>query len=409
VLRGPADADHFRVKVGRYGDRWYTDPLPTCPIAEASDWQGPSWSIVKGAAGKDWSYVTNKRNGHTASSELHRIADLEPDARTAAFNQINKQGLAQAGGRGSIVHLWAEDFLAGRGPRIITDPILFSLKLPRAALDEATTYLEALSAFFDHYQPEVIAAEYVAIHRTLNGYGYGCTPDVVARVQGQTVGIDWKTRGADSDHGAYPEEAAQIAAGARAEYMIITDPDGHPVRAALPQIDCGIVVSIKPDGCRIYPTDINLGFRHVEAMHAFWCARLVEKQAIGKPWAPHPTNQETIKWTTPTNSPKTSDAASPVSATTSTTSSADTPSSTNSSNDFSLTSKTIADAMLTWSADLRQYLKDWWPADTPTPGQVRRGEHTWTEHQIDTITQLCDLGDAPFWNTAEPQRRDGAA
>jgi hypothetical protein len=462
VLRGPSDADHYRVKVGRYGDRWYTDPLPTCPIAdelfihpdedpEAADhWQGPSWSIVKGAAGKDWSYVTNKRNGHTPSSELHRIADLEPDMRTQAFNAINKNGLTQAGGRGTIVHLWAEDFLAGRGPRIITDPILFSLKLPKAALDEATEYLEALSAFFDHYQPRVIAAEYVAIHRDLNGYGYGCTPDVIAFVQDQFVGIDWKTRGADSDHGAYPEEAAQIAAGAKAQYMIITDPKtGQPMRDQIPTIDCGLIVSIKPDGCRVYPTNIAKGFAHVEAMHAFWVARLTEKGAIGKPWAPTPTNQETIPWTSttpkpskPSKSSKTASAnvkpnstsptttgtpstpstkpdttpgtkkatpatASRITNTTSVTSTTSPPpsSSTAPADEFATTSKILADAMLTWSAELRQYLKDWWPADTPTPGQVRRGEHVWTEWQLDAIRDLCDLGDAPFWQPATPQTR----
>jgi hypothetical protein len=432
VLRGPSDADHYRVKVGRYGDRWYTDPLPDCPIAEASDWQGPSWSIVKGAAGKDWSYVANKRNGYTDQHELHRIADLPGVGdRVAAFNHINKTGLAQAGGRGTIVHLWAEDFLAGRGPRIITDPILFSLKLPKAALDEATTYLEALAAFFDHYQPEVIAAEYVAIHRTLNGYGYGCTPDVVARIllriEGDTFGIDWKSRSADSDHGAYPEEAAQIAAGARAEYMIITGPNGHPVRARIPNVDAGLIVSIKPDGCRVYPTDIELGWEHVQAMHAFWVARLTEKDAICKPWAPTPTNQGALCLTnskTPstgstskasTSSSEGSDETSPASeknspnSTTNTTNSA-APSTTSQNNstdpdDFAFTAKVLADAILDWTPEMRQYLRDWWPADTPPPGQVRRGEATWTEPQIDAITLLCDLGDAPFWQPATPVTR----
>jgi hypothetical protein len=160
VLRGPADPDHYRVKVGRYGDRWYTDPLPTCPIADgatiwadSSDWQGPSWSIVKGAAGKDWSYVTNKRNGHTARAELERIAGLEPDERTAAFNLINKRGLEQAGGRGTIVHWWAEDLLAGRTPREVTEPMLFTARLPKAALVEAYEYLPALQAPFAPTSP----------------------------------------------------------------------------------------------------------------------------------------------------------------------------------------------------------------------------------------------------------------
>jgi hypothetical protein len=419
VLRGPADADHFRVKVGRYGDRFYTDSLPSCPIAEASDWQGPSWSIVKGAAGKDWSYVTNKRNGHTPTVELERIARLpEPDLRTQAFNAINRNGLTQAGGRGTIVHLWAEDLLAGRTPHPISDPELFTLKLPRAALVEAYTYLPALQAFFDHYQPEVIAAEYVALHRSLNGYGYGCTPDVVARIQGQTVGIDWKSRGADSDHGAYPEEAAQIAAGAKAEYMIIQGADGHPVRAPLPAIDCGIVVSIKPDGCRIYPTDIDLGFRHVEAMHAFWVARLSEKDAIGKPWAPTPINQENL-WTTSTNSSNYSEQTSTPSKTTSphstpNTSNSAAPSSDSSTpstatppsaDDFAVTSKILADAIPGWPDTVRQHMKDWWPDGCPTPAAVRRGEAIWTEEQLDAIQALADLGDAPFWQTAEPVAR----
>lgn len=286
VLKGPADADHYRVRVGRYGDRWYTDPLPTCPIAEASDWQGPSWSIVKGAAGKDWSFVANKRNAHAPTAELERIAKLEPTERAQAFNAINKNMLNQAAGRGTIVHLWAEDLLAGRTPRQLTDIDLLALRLPKAALEEALTYKAAIVEFFDAHQPEVVAAEYVAIHRTINGVGYGCTPDVVARIAGQLVGIDWKSRGVDSDHGAYPEEAAQIAAGARAEYMIIVGDDGQPCRARLPQIDHGIVVSIKPDGCRVYPVDLDKAFTHVEAMHSFWVARRSESDSIGKPWAP---------------------------------------------------------------------------------------------------------------------------
>jgi hypothetical protein len=73
--------------------------------------------------------------------------------------------------------------------------------------------------------------------------------------------------------------------------------------------------------------------------------------------------------------------------------------------DFAYTSTLLANAMLEWTPELRQYLKDWWPTDTPTPGAVRRGEATWTETQLDQIQQLCDLGDAPFWQPAQPAGR----
>ena len=53
--------DDFRVAVGRFKERWYHDPLPSCAIAEQSDWQGPSISTVKKASGQDWSFVTVKR------------------------------------------------------------------------------------------------------------------------------------------------------------------------------------------------------------------------------------------------------------------------------------------------------------------------------------------------------------
>lgn len=510
VLRGPADAEQYRLKVGRYHDRWYNERLPACPIADATDEVWPAWSTIKNAAGKDWSFTANKRNGHTDQRELFRIAGLEdPDERTKAFNGINKKGLKQAQGRGQIVHLWAEDFLAGRGPRIITDPVLFSLGLSRAAAEEALEYLEALSAFFDHYQPEPIATEYVAIHRDLNGHGYGCTPDVIAKVQGGTVAIDWKTRGVDSDHGAYPEEAAQIAAGACAQYMIIAEPKdsyaytGRPVRAMVPHIDCGIVVSIKPDGCRVYPTSIDKGFEHMQAMHAFWVARLTEKAAIGKPWPPTPIDygpvhkgrkwqisdgmlpttaqapsspsdatraavgdttpalvaqpdQQEEPWTVSTSTQSTpskpsksskppskpttqtkqptpstrsattrgtaSTLTAPEASTTEGTNTTDspgtstatptTPSSTtppspsdDPTDEFAVTSHILAHAMLNWPDKVKAELAEWWPNGTPTPQQIRDGDAVWTEAQIDHLQQMCDLADAPFWESATPRTR----
>jgi hypothetical protein len=58
VMRGPEHADNYRIKVGRYKDRWYRDPLPATAVpardAALTDEAYPSVSIVKGASGKDW-------------------------------------------------------------------------------------------------------------------------------------------------------------------------------------------------------------------------------------------------------------------------------------------------------------------------------------------------------------------
>lgn len=291
TLQGPADANNYRVKVGRFGDRWYTDPLPACPIAPASDWQGPSFSIVKKAAGGDWSYVSMKRCARDITARPAAYSGLGEEAIYEAFKNANKLGLGVDAGRGTIIHWWLEDGLAGRPFRTVTDLDLQAARIPRESLEIATLYLPAIGAFFDAYQPELVAAETVCIHRDLNDVGYGATGDVIMRIEGETVQGDWKSRGVTSDHGCYPEEACQVAAGAFAQYVIV-DNDGSAVRAAPPAVDRGLIVSVKHDGVRLYPVELDPAWRHWEALHAWWVARRDEKKAIGKPWAPKAATAE---------------------------------------------------------------------------------------------------------------------
>jgi hypothetical protein len=275
VLRGPADADHYRVKVGRYGDRWYQD---------GDNGPYPSITTVKKASGSDWTYVALKRVS-VADDDLATMHKLDPEVRYARLKTINDFGLKTAGGRGTIIHWWMEDMLTDGHMRTVTPAMLQAAGIPKGALGEALTYQAAIGAFFDAYQPEVIAAEMVVIHKTLNGVGYGGTADVVLRIDSDVVYGDWKSRSASSDHSAYPEEGAQIAAASGAEYMIVaneTDVDRIPPPAA----KCGLVVSIKPDGCRLYPVDLDKGFEHFSAMHAWWVARRAEREPIGRAWPP---------------------------------------------------------------------------------------------------------------------------
>lgn len=276
VLRGPADADHYRVKVGRYGDRWYTDPLPACEVApavtEGSDtW--PSVSAIKNASSNDWTFVGLKRVALALAEKPDCLNSLEYDALYERLKAINKLGLKQAQDRGTNVHTYLECGLRGQPVKAWMDG------------EPGSEYLPAVRSFLSTHQPEMVAAEVVCINRGLHGIGYGGTSDGLIRIDGKTYWVDWKSRGADSDHSAYPEESAQLGGYASADYMLVEGPDG-PERQRLPEVDGGLIVSIKPDGVRLYPIDLGKAAAHFKSLHAWWVAKLAAKAAIGKPLAP---------------------------------------------------------------------------------------------------------------------------
>lgn len=278
VLMGPADADHYRVKIGRYRDRWYTDPLPGCDIAEASDWHGPSVSATKPPFANK--YVPMRAIADMPTDDWKRLATKEPDARYEAIKTHEKQVSQANMKRGGIVHKWAEDRLLGH-------PINTQfLDGPVAAQEQALRFLPALESFFDTYQPELVACEVVCLHRTLNDVGYGGTSDAFIRVESDVWCVDWKSR--NSDHDAYPDEAGQGGAYIGAEYMIITGPDGNPTRVKVPAVAGVLIVSIREDGFRTYPIDAQGAIDHYHEMHRWWTAQqqLTANKVIGRPWAP---------------------------------------------------------------------------------------------------------------------------
>jgi hypothetical protein len=289
-LKGPADADHYRVKVGRYGDRWYHDPLPSCPIAETTDQSWPAVSIIKKASGSDWTYVGLKRVAQALEQRPHDIDGLTYEERYERFKAYNRTGLNAAGARGTGVHAFAEQLLLGQKPN------------RQAVMNkDAEKYLPALEQWFDENQPELVAKEIVCICRTP---GWGGTADTFVKIDGKLYILDWKSRGDDSEHGCYPEEAAQLAAYACADYAI-----AESGRITIPKVDGGLIVSIRTDGCRTYPVDIDKAKVHWLALHDWWTARRNERDAIGKPWAP--TRKETTSTSGPSTSPERSNGTSP--------------------------------------------------------------------------------------------------
>jgi hypothetical protein len=248
-------------------------------------------SNVKKANSTDWLFTGLKRVSEAIQASPTLVAELNgmsPADRYDRLKQINKSGLRDAAARGTNVHLMFERGL--RGGKHLTDPM---------DGDAGAEYEPAVRAFMDDHQPELVAAELVCINRGLNadlvndrtrrarpefGGGYGGTADAIVRIGGKTYLVDWKSRGEDSDHNAYPEEAAQIGAGAGADYYIAED--GGAARVPVPHLDGGLIVSVRPDGCRVYPIDIDAAIAQWQALHTWWIRSLTERQPIGKPWAP---------------------------------------------------------------------------------------------------------------------------
>lgn len=281
LLLGPADADHYRVKIGRYKDRWYTDPLPGDDVAPAAapDAAWPAFSTVKGASSPSWNMsqsVAIKRIARAYRDNPSRLAGLDERDTIATLSMWNEGDLSRAGDRGTAIHHYIDNVKLRGLP-------------PMMDLSAAQPWIPAVDAFFAAYGPQIVAAEIVVIHRHLNGMGYGGTIDAVVLIQmdGRRYLVDWKSRGGDSDHAAYPVEAAQVSAYANAEYAIV-DRGGHPVRMPVDElgIDGGLIVSIRPDGCEVYPIDLGVGFEHFTALHSWWVAQRTDGLAIGRPWAP---------------------------------------------------------------------------------------------------------------------------
>jgi hypothetical protein len=220
-----------------------------------------------------------KATAEMADAEWTRLAALPITDRYEAIKAHDKAASRINMARGSLIHEWAEDLLHHR-------PFRFPLGYEQAVVDQATPYQSALHAFFDAHQPELVAAEVVCLHRTLNGIGYGGAADAFVRIDGGVWVVDWKSRA--SDHAAYLEEAAQGGGYAGAEYMIVTGPDGNPMRTLIPDVAGVLIVSIRTDGFRAYPIDRDGAVKAYAAMHRWWVEQraFTDDKVIGKPWAP---------------------------------------------------------------------------------------------------------------------------
>lgn len=267
-------AELYRRKVGEH--RRYFDPLPPCPLNEAPDadadlvnvtgitgsWQGQFNKNVHGLYGP----LDAHRAAAWAVANLDALQAHEPEEGHVAIVRAAKADLYAAMDRGTAVHEMIEDELTGQ-PRLL-------------ASDKGDAYRDTVLDLIAWLDPQAVIVEAAAFSPT---EGYGGTFDAVitSQVLGGTFLIDWKTRGADSSHGCYPKEVAQLGLLAAAEYYI-----ANGERHEMPRIDGCALVSIKPDGFEVYPVDldgaIEAGERALETYKAKVSGEAEAKAATGK-------------------------------------------------------------------------------------------------------------------------------
>jgi hypothetical protein len=252
-LRGPADPDQFRVRIGSY--RHYFDNLPACDLAPATDATWPAVSSVKNAAGKDWSYVTMGRIAAKLAAEPDAFKGKPEKAIYNDLVALNKSELDRAQGRGTDVHQLLEAKAFGGDVMLTVD---------------AEPYRAAVEQFLADCQPDIFLSEVVVINRTL---GYGGTGDAWAIINHPDLGrilLDWKTRSGADKHAAYDEECWQVGgAYFHGEYMIVEE-NGQAVRRPLPELDGAGIVSIAPEGYKIIPIKIPESWTTFQALYGFW-------------------------------------------------------------------------------------------------------------------------------------------
>ena len=240
--------NNYRRKV--HGERRYFDPLPACPLNPHPD---PARNLVNVTG------ITKVLNGEFVASRFGQFGPLDAH-RAAAYAVANLEALAAhdpadahagivraavadlraAADRGTAVHELIEGELRGQPPLMLDDA--------------AEPYRATCLALLEWLEPEVVFIE-APVYSLADGYGG--TPDavLVTRRLGGTVLLDWKTRGADSGHGCYEKEVAQLGLLARSDYYL--RPQGlDVVRVAFPDLDGCAVVSIRPDSFVVYPVDL---------------------------------------------------------------------------------------------------------------------------------------------------------
>ena len=237
-----------------------TAPELSFPTANGRYYQHPAKQVavpsVTNITGKKdkpgLKYWAAKMAATYASENRAMLATLSPaDAytlvRAAPFEHKDDSPSAI----GDIVHDWIDNYVktAGAGP---------TSEAFQAAPITARRMWEQFQRFTEHYTPQFIESEFSVWSDT---YGYAGSADLFMTMGGMNILADTKT-----GNKTYPEVAMQLAALARADFII--NPDG--TQRPIPAFDRYAVLHIRPMSFSLIPVG-----RIDEAFAAFLALKTV--------------------------------------------------------------------------------------------------------------------------------------
>lgn len=199
-----------------------------------------------------------------------------------------------AAARGDLIHNYAEFHALRLMDRATGDDVAEREDLARSAGLDA--YLRSFHAFWDKFSPEPVAPEATVWNHSV---GYAGTTDLICRINGVLVVLDYKTRKSILDREGLVKPTTltskismQLTAAARGEEYWIESPDGNsdewlpwPHRPSV-----GLGVAIGPDGYHVQPYDIwhDLSWQTFQSLRQAWEWKRSGHELLG-PALLHPT------------------------------------------------------------------------------------------------------------------------
>lgn len=175
------------------------------------------------------------------------LGELDPAKRLREIERRGLEGWNAATARGTEVHTYAARLLAGE-----------QVDVP----DDYVDVVDACLSFLADWNVDELEVERTIVNRE---WRYMGTFDLLARIGGQIVLVDWKT----GKSGVWPEAALQLCAYARAE-QILDDETG--AESPMPPVERALAVHLRADGYDVIECDI--GERTFDTF--LWCKGIAE-------------------------------------------------------------------------------------------------------------------------------------